>query len=139
MVVFHLAGQSYGLPIESVQEIQQIVAFSEVPGGGDAIVGMVNLRGTVIPALDIRGLVGLPREEYRLDTPMIICRVDGDLVALVVDEVEDVVVLPEGCVSPPPRLHALSDRMVGVCHLDDNLVFLLDVDRLVAPVDLDVG
>lgn len=139
MVVFRLAGQRYGLPIESVQEIQQIVAFSEVPGGSEIIIGMVNLRGAVIPALDIRRLVGLEREEYHVDTPMIICRLDGDTVALLVDEVEDVVVLPEDCMVAPPKLHALSDKMIGVCRLGESLVYLLDVDRLVAPVDLEVG
>ncbi|MDP2401006.1 MAG: chemotaxis protein CheW, partial [Actinomycetota bacterium] len=78
-------------------------------------------------------------EEYHVDTPMIICRLDGDTVALLVDEVEDVVVLPEDCMVAPPKLHALSDKMIGVCRLEENLVFLLDVDRLIAPVDLEVG
>lgn len=136
VVTFHLGGQRYGLPIESVQEIQQIVAFSDVPGGHGSLVGMVNLRGAVIPAIDMRSLIGLPREEYHLDTPMIICRVGDDLVALVVEEVEDVIVLPTGRIMAPPKLHALSDRMIGVCHLDDGLVFLLDVERIVKRVDL---
>lgn len=139
MVAFHLGGQRYALPIRSVQEIQQIVALSEAHGGASAVIGMVNLRGHVIPAIDMRLLLGLAKQEYRLDTPMIICRVAGGFVALVVDDVEDVIDLPEGCLTPPPKLHALADRMVGVCHLDTDLVFLLSVEKLVRPLGLDVG
>jgi len=134
MVVFHLAGQRYGIPIDSVQEIQQIVAFSEVPAGSSAIIGMINLRGYVIPAFDMRVLLGAPTQDFHVDTPMIICKTENQLVALVVDEVEDVVELPEGCLSAPPRMHALRGRMVGVCRMGMDLVYLLDVEKLMAGV-----
>lgn len=132
VVAFYLASQRYALPIERVQEIQQIVAFSEVPENDQAIVGMVNLRGEVIPAVDVRGLVGLPGQAYSLDTPMVIARGGKGLVALLVDEVQDVLNLPEGCLQEPPALHALADRMVGVARMDDGLVSVLDLDRLLA-------
>lgn len=137
MVAFHLGGQRYALPIRGVQEIQQIVALSEAHGGSSAVIGMVNLRGSVIPAIDMRILLGLEKQEYRLDTPMIICRIEDGFVALVVDDVEDVIDVPDGSLSAPPKLHALSDRMIGVCHLDTDLVFLLSVEKLVAPLGLD--
>lgn len=132
VVAFFLGGQRYALPIDRVQEIQQIVAFSEVPSGGSGVVGMVNLRGSVIPAIDLRRLVGLPGEEYVLETPMIICRVRGQLVALIVDEVQDVIQLPDGCLQAAPPMHSLSSKMIGVCRLDDGLVYLLDLDLLMA-------
>ena len=137
MVAFHLGGQRYALPIRGVQEIQQIVALSEAHGGSAAVIGMVNLRGSVIPAIDMRVLLGLDKQEYRLDTPMIICRVADGFVALVVDDVEDVIDIPDGALSPPPKLHSMADRMIGVCHLETDLVFLLSVDKLVAPLGLD--
>ncbi len=136
MIVFHLADQRYSIGIDSVQEIQQIVAFSQVPSSGHGLVGMINLRGQVIPALDIRTLLGMTSQEYHLDTPMIICRSHGQLVALLVDEVEDVVGLPEGCLAAPPKMHGLADRMIGVCRMDNQLVYLLDVDRLLASINL---
>lgn len=128
VVVFYMGGQRYAVPIERVQEIQQIVAFSEVPSGGSGVVGMVNLRGHVIPAVDLRQLVGMPREEYSLETPMIICRLGGQLVALVVDEVQDVIELPPGCLQAAPPMHALSSKMIGVARLSDGLVYVLDLD-----------
>lgn len=138
MIAFHLSGQRYGLPIESVQEIQQIVTFSQQSGIG-AVVGMVNLRGEVIPAIDMRSLLGIEHLEYNVNTPMIICRSHQGLVALVVDDVEDVITLPEDCVAVPPKLHSLADRMIGVCRLGTDLVYLLDVERLVAPLGLSSG
>lgn len=138
MIAFHLSGQRYGLPIDSVQEIQQIVTFSQQNGSG-AVVGMVNLRGEVIPAIDMRALLGLEHLEYNVNTPMIICRSHQGLVALVVDEVEDVITLPVDCIAVPPKLHNLSDRMIGVCRLGTDLVYLLDVERLVSPLGLSSG
>jgi purine-binding chemotaxis protein CheW len=130
VVAFFLGGQRYALPIERVREIQQIVAFSEVPAGGTGVVGMVNLRGQVIPAVDLRRLVGMEPKEYTLETPMVITDVDGDPVALLVDEVQDVFELPSGCMQDAPPLHQLSSKMIGVARLDDGLVYVLDIDRL---------
>lgn len=129
-VAFHLAGQRYAMPIERVQEIQQIVEFSEVPQSGGAVVGMVNLRGAVIPAVDLRRLLGLPDQEYDLETPMIICRVRGHILAVVVDGVEDVLILPPGCVQAAPPMHQFSDRMLGVAMLEDGLLYLLDLEKV---------
>ena len=130
IVAFHLGGQRYGLPIERINEIQQIVAFSDVPAGGSSVVGMVNLRGTVIPAIDLRLLIGLEPRVYTLETPMIITRTFGQTVALIVDDVQDVLEMPEGCLQTAPPMHALSSKMIGVCRMDDGLIYLLDVDRL---------
>jgi purine-binding chemotaxis protein CheW len=131
-VVFYLGEQRYGIPIEHVNEIQQIVAFSDVPADGLGVVGMVNLRGAVIPAIDVRRLVGMEDRAYTLETPMIITRYRSHVVALIVDGVEDVVRLPDGCLQAASPLHGLSDKMIGVCRLDNGLVYLLDVDRLLA-------
>ncbi len=130
VVVFFLGGQRYALPIDTVNEIQQIVAFSDVPSGGLGVVGMVNLRGSVIPAIDMRRLVGLEALEYTLETPMIITRSQEHTVALIVDEVEDVLEVTEDCLQPAPPMHALSSKMLGVLRLADGLVYLLDIDQL---------
>jgi purine-binding chemotaxis protein CheW len=130
VVAFFLAGQRYALPIDRVCEIQQIVAFSEVPSGQRSVVGMVNLRGDVIPAVDMRRLVGLEPREYALDTPMIIGEVVGGRAALIVDEVQDVFELPPDCLQDPPALHHLAADMIGVAGLADGLVYVLDLDRM---------
>jgi purine-binding chemotaxis protein CheW len=131
VIAFFLGGQRYALPIERVREIQQIVAFSEVPSGKAGVVGMVNLRGQVIPAVDMRRLVGLDPNEYTLETPMVIAEVRGDVLALIVDEVQDVFELPEDCLQAAPALHELSANMIGIACLSDGLIYVLDIDRLI--------
>jgi purine-binding chemotaxis protein CheW len=132
-VAFYLGGQRYALPLERVNEIQQIVAFSEVPEDSSAVVGMINMRGRVIPAVDMRRLVGLEGEAYTLETPMIITQTQGQTVALIVDSVEDVLELPAGCLQEAPPLHALASKMIGVCRMPDGLMNLLDIDLLLSP------
>jgi purine-binding chemotaxis protein CheW len=135
LVVFAVEGQRYALPIESVQEIQQIVALSEIPDESGAVVGVINLRGAVVPAMDIRRLLGLPEHAYGLQTPMVFTRTPRGLVALIVDEVEDVVEVPDGSMQEASASFDLADKLLGVCRLEDRLVFVFDVARLVpAPV-----
>lgn len=129
-VVFLLAGQRYALPISAVQEIQQIVAMNDVPETVPGVIGMINLRGAVIPVVDLRRALGLEAGAIVQQTPMVISRVGGSLVALVVDEVEDVALLPEGCFQHADEMLELADRLLGLCRLEGGLVFLLDPDRL---------
>ena len=133
VLTFFLGGQRYALPIERVREIQQIVAFSEVPSGGSAVVGMVNLRGQVIPAVDMRRLVGLELRAYTLETPMVITDVRGEVLALIVDEVQDVFEVPPDCLQDSPAMHQLSANMLGVARMSDGLVYVLDIDALAGP------
>jgi purine-binding chemotaxis protein CheW len=130
-LTFRLDDQLYGLPIEYVQEIQQLVELMPLPDSAPALVGLLDVRGIVVPAVDLRVLVGMEPKEYTLETPMIFCRVHGRLVCLIVDAVEDVVEIPEGSVQPPSNLYALADRMRGVCRLAEGLVLLFDPERLV--------
>lgn len=131
IVLFTLDEQTYALPIDRVQEIQQLVVPTELPDVSPALLGLINLRGTVIPAIDLRLLLGLKPAAYGLETPMVIARTGESLVALVVDQVEDVVALPEECLQSPSKVYALADRMLGVCRMGSGLAFLLDMDKLI--------
>lgn len=130
-VTFQLDGQLYALPIDVVQEIQQLVEFTPLPDISPYLLGLIDVRGMVVPAIDLRVLVGLERRPFSLETPMIFCRVRGHVVCLVVDEVEDVVDLPAAGLQPPSALYGLADRLIGTCRLPIGLVLLLDIDRLV--------
>jgi purine-binding chemotaxis protein CheW len=130
LVVFGLDGQRYALPLDDVQEIQQIVAFSDIPDGSSSVVGVINLRGDVVPAVDLRLVVGMPVREYDLQTPMVIARTSRGLVAFVVDSVEDVVEVAVSDIQPPSAVYELADRLRGVCRLDEGIVFVFDVEKL---------
>lgn len=138
-LTFRLDDQLYGLPIEYVQEIQQIVELMPLPDSAPALVGLLDVRGVVVPAVDLRVLVGMEPKPYTLETPMIFCRVHGRVVCLIVDAVEDVVEIPAGSVQPPSNLYALADRMRGVCRLAEGLVLLFDPERLVPDAALMVA
>jgi len=134
VVVFLMDGQQYALPIEAVQEIQQVVDYTPVPGSVPALLGMIDLRGTVVPLIDLRLLLGLNAAPLHLDTPLIFGLAGGLLVAYVVDGVEDVADLSGQSLQAPSALHALSNRLTGVGRLGDGLLFVLDHHRLI-PVD----
>jgi purine-binding chemotaxis protein CheW len=134
VVVFTMDSQRYALPIDVVQEIQQIVLLSELPDASPAVAGVINLRGQVVPALDLRKLVGVPSKDYDLQTPMIFARTSQGVVALIADAVEDVVDVPPGSVQAPSKVYQLADKLLGVCRLGDTLVFIFDIDALV-PAD----
>jgi len=136
MVLFKLGTRAFGLPIDDVQEIQQIVALTEFPDTAPALVGMVNLRGRVVPVIDLRLLLGMEALPYTLETPMIVCRRDERLVALIVDEVDDVIELPEECMQQASRLYELADKLMAVCRMENELVFLIDFATLVPDTDL---
>jgi purine-binding chemotaxis protein CheW len=134
LVVFRLEDQRYALPVDDVQEIQQIVLPTAVPETSVALLGMVDLRGLVLPLIDLRILLGMPPIDYDLQTPMIIGKTEDQLVALVVDVVDDVVDVADECLQQPSSMYELAEKMLGVCRLDEGLVFVLDLPRLV-PTD----
>jgi len=135
-VTFRVGSERYALPVERVREIQQIVAFADVPGGAGAVVGMVDVRGEIVPVVDARALIGMPPQPYTLDTPMIVALGPAGPVAFVVDAVDTVVELRADDAAAAPAMHPLASRIQAVHHLEDGLVFVLDADALLAPVDL---
>ena len=134
LVVFRLDGQRYGLPLSRVQEIQQIVALAEIPDGSSSVVGMVNLRGSMVPAIDLRIRLGLAAAPWGLQTPMVFCRASGGVVAFIVDEVEDVIQVSAATMQAPSRIYELADMLLGVAMPDNEPVLVLDVDRVIPPM-----
>lgn len=131
IVAFRIAGELYGFPLEVVQEIQQLAQLRPLPDDGPASVGLIELRGRVVPVFDLRALLGLEQAPYCLETPMLFCHLHEDLVCLIVDGVEDVVEVPSGAVQPPAAAYALADRMLGTVRLQEGVLVLLDIDRVV--------
>jgi purine-binding chemotaxis protein CheW len=130
-VMFTMEGQLFALPIEAVQEIQQIVEFTAVRGTAPALVGVIDLRGSVVPLIDLRVLLGIAERPYHLETPLVFARLGERLVALIVDEVHDVIDLTGTQLQAPSRLYALADHLIGVARRSDGLLFVLDPDGLV--------
>lgn len=130
-LTFVLADEGYGLEIRYVTEIIGIQAVTNVPDMPTYVKGVVNLRGKVIPIIDVRLRFNLPEREYDDRTCIIVVDVEGRLVGLVVDMVSEVVDIPIKDIEPPPAAGGDKSRYLkGMGKLDQKVKILLDIEQL---------
>ena len=139
-LTFHLAGEDYGLDIAFVTEIIGIQRITEVPDMPDFVRGVINLRGKVIPVMDVRLRFHLPEREYDERTCIIVVDINATAVGLVVDKVNEVVDIPEADVEPPPRTTkgATSRFLKGMGKVDEEVRILLNVDKLLYEGEMEI-
>ncbi len=135
-LTFLLEGEEYGVDILRVQEIRGWERTTPIPNTPDYVQGVINLRGTIVPIIDLRRRFGLPPREYGPTTVVVVLRVESEererTMGIVVDAVSDVYNLPEEEVAPPPDLgSAISINFVrGLATVEGKMVIVLDIDRL---------
>ncbi|WP_029915376.1 chemotaxis protein CheW [Pelobacter seleniigenes] len=131
-LTFHLAGEDYGIEIRYVIEIIGIQNITEVPDMPSFIRGVINLRGKVIPVMDVRARFNLKDRDYDDRTCIIVVNVEGTEVGLVVDEVSEVADIPESHVEPPPKTSKDSESsyIQGMGKINNDVKILLDVHKL---------
>jgi purine-binding chemotaxis protein CheW len=135
LVVFDLANEYYGVDIgavENIIELQPINAASHVPG---FVEGIADLRGTALPVVDLRKRFGLPVEEATKETRIIVIEIDGTLVGMMVDAVPEVLRVPEEAIEPLPPIVLTVDStfITGIAKIDERLIILLDLSRVLSP------
>ncbi|MPM80801.1 Chemotaxis protein CheW [bioreactor metagenome] len=131
LVVFRLATEEYGLPITKVQEINRLMPITKLPQTPNFMEGIINLRGRIIPVIDLRKRFELAVEDYTDDTRIIVVDFNGQTVGVIVDAVTEVVRLTSGNIEPPPNNSVLDARYIqGVGKMDNRLLILLDVDQI---------
>jgi purine-binding chemotaxis protein CheW len=136
-LTFRLAKEDYGIEIRHVTEIIGIQKITEIPELPDYIKGVINLRGKVIPVMDVRTRFSLPPREYDERTCIIVVDIDDKAVGLVVDQVNEVADIPEENIEPPPRTRRESGRFIqGLGKMDKEVKILLDGTRLLYDEDL---
>lgn len=138
-LTFHLAGEDYGLAIAYVIEIIGIQKITEVPDMPVFVKGVINLRGKVIPVIDVRCRFSLPPKEYDARTCIIVVNFNETVVGLVVDQVSEVISIPEAVVEPPPRISTTetSNFIAGLGKSEEGGVkILLDVTKLLFDKEL---
>jgi len=137
-LTFHIADEDYGIEIRYVTEIIGIQSITDVPDMPNYIKGVINLRGNVIPVMDVRQRFNLPEKAYEERTCIVVVNVDDKTVGLVVDKVNEVVDIPEGNIEPPPRTKAESGQYIqGMGKIDEEVKILLDVLKLLYCEDLE--
>lgn len=131
-LTFHLAGEDYGIEIRYVIEIIGIQNITEVPDMPAFIRGVINLRGKVIPVMDVRARFSLPDRDYDDRTCIIVVTIDETEVGLVVDEVSEVADIPTANVEPPPRTGKSTGTQYiqGMGKINSAVKILLDVHKL---------
>lgn len=136
-LTFQLEAEEYGLEILRVQEIKGYSKVTPLPNTPREIRGVMNLRGTVVPIIDLRCRFGLTEAEYTRFTVIIVVNVGVKIVGLVVDAVSDVLNVSAREMVPAPDLGAGVDTsfMTGMARAGDRLITLLNVDRLVGQSD----
>jgi purine-binding chemotaxis protein CheW len=133
-VIFNLGGEDYGLEISSVEGIIKMQPITRMPKTPDYVEGVINLRGMVVPVIDLRKRFNLPSSEATKDTRIVNVYVNKTKVGMIVDGVSEVVRLPDEAVEPPPAMVSGVDITFirGIAKLDDRLITLLDLNRILS-------
>ncbi|MCC7354165.1 MAG: chemotaxis protein CheW [Anaerolineae bacterium] len=132
LVVFELAGESYGVEISRVQEIDRMQQITVVPRTPAFVEGVINLRGRITPVVDTRTRFGLPKAEVTPLTRIVVVKAGEEWVGLVVDAVSEVLRIPVDSIEPPSAMVTTADSayLRGIAKLDQRLIILLDLDRV---------
>lgn len=137
-LTFRLDQEEYGIDILKVQEIRGYEPPTRVADAPNFIKGVVNLRGTIVPIVDMRLKFNCAKAEYNSFTVVIILNLGSRIVGIVVDSVSDVMELPADSIKPAPDLDSVIDSgaVVGLGALGDRMLILLDIERLMSASDM---
>ncbi len=137
-LTFTLGAESYGIDILKVQEIRGYDAITTIANTPEFIKGVINLRGTIVPIVDLRIKFSLGNVEYNQFTVVIILNLSGRVVGIVVDGVSDVITLDPSQINPIPNLVASIDTkyIVGLGTVGDHMLILVDIERLMTSQDM---
>ena len=137
LVGFHVGQEEYGLDILRVQEIIRVQQLTRVPNAPEAMDGVMNLRGKIIPVIALRKRFGLEQIPTDRQTRIVVVEVQGTVLGFIVDSVSEVLRIPADTVAPPPHLGRVKQEYVsGVGKLNERLLILLDVEQLMSGDDL---
>lgn len=139
MVTFSLGQEEYGVNILQVQEINRMVEITEVPQTDHYVEGIINLRGKVIPIIDLRKKFGMNDKEHDNQSRIVVVEVGEETVGLVVDSVAEVLRVPAGSLESAPDLiskhnsiGSSSDFIKAIVKLEERLLVYLDVAKIVS-------
>jgi purine-binding chemotaxis protein CheW len=138
LVSFHLAKELYGIEITKVREIILITEITRIPETPDFLKGLINLRSTVIPVIDLRVRFGLAEAEMTDESRIMVLQACGKTIGIVVDAVSEVLRVKHDQIAlPPSTVSGLGrDYVSGLVKLDNRLLILLDIDKIFDEKDM---
>lgn len=136
-LTFTLGEEHYGAEILRVQEIKGYTAVTRIPNTPGYIKGVLNLRGTIVPIIDLRSKFGMEKIEYTRFTVIVVVVVKNRVVGIIVDTVSDVLNIPKKEIQPPPKFGTKVDVsfISGIGKCGERLVALLDIDRVLSEIE----
>ena len=139
LVSFKIEKEEFGIDILKVQEINKLVQITKVPNAPHFVDGVVNLRGRIIPIIDLRTRLGLPKKEHNKDTRIIVIELNNNTIGFIVDAVSEVLRISSDIIEPPPTISKGidSDYITSVAKLDDRLLILLDLEKLLSQEEVE--
>jgi purine-binding chemotaxis protein CheW len=140
-VVFRIGASEYALPSDIVTQLESFTTATAVPGAAAFVVGIVQVRGRVVPVIDLRVRFGLPPAPTTIDSRVVIGQIAERVVGLLVDSGREVVRLEPSMVQPPPPMVMEQSRgfVKSVAQIGPRLIMLLDFARVIGEEQVDVG
>jgi purine-binding chemotaxis protein CheW len=137
-LAFKLGQEEYGIDIQKVQELRGYDTVTRIANAPEHIKGVVNLRGIIVPIIDMRIKFQLGTPTYDQFTVVIILNVASRVMGMVVDSVSDVITLVPDQVRPAPEMGSVldTDYLIGLGTLDERMLILVDIDRLMTSDDM---
>jgi purine-binding chemotaxis protein CheW len=134
LVSFNIGEEEFGVDILKVQEINRMLDVTRVPNAPEYVDGVINLRGKVIPIIDLRRRFGMARKEHDKNTRIVVVELSGKVVGFVVDAVSEVLRIPKSVTEPPPPIVAgvEAEYITAVGKLEDRLLILLELEKVLA-------
>jgi len=133
LVSFNIGSEEFGVDILKVQEINRMVEITKVPQAPHYVEGVINLRGKVIPVIDLRKRFNLEVKEHDKDTRIVVVDINNNIMGMIVDAVSEVLRLPADTIEPPPELvtGVNSEYIKAVAKLEDRLLIFLDLSKVI--------
>ncbi|MCX7856679.1 MAG: chemotaxis protein CheW [Deltaproteobacteria bacterium] len=132
LVTFKVDNEEFGVDILKVQEINKMMNITKIPNAPEYVEGVINLRGKIVPVVDLRKRLNFPQRPYDKNTRIIVVELDGMILGFIVDSVSEVLRIPESTVEPPPSMISGidSDYIEGIGRLDNRLLILLELKKV---------
>jgi purine-binding chemotaxis protein CheW len=134
LVIFELGTENFGIDIASVEGINKMLEITKIPQSPAYMEGITNLRGSVLPVIDLSNRFGMPMQERNNETRIVVANIDGLKVGMIVSAVSEVLTIDDSIIEPPPPLASSinSEYIVGVAKIDKRLVILLDLSKVLS-------
>jgi purine-binding chemotaxis protein CheW len=137
LVSFKIGEEEFGIEILKVQEIIKMMAITKIPNTPEFIEGIINLRGRIIPVVDLRIKLGLAKQSHTKSTRIVVVELNNQVVGFIVDEVNEVIRITKNTIEEPPEMISGVNRefVTGIGKLEDRLLILLNLEKVFSSIE----